>query len=155
MVQAQLCRGLAAGRTTSGAIRALGATAVAAVVGATALTACGPPADTVQRLSAAAASFSTAVGDQDGSAVCALLTEDAARSVEQGSTGCAAAVGQLGLPDPGAVTSTQIWGRDALVTYAGSGADAFWTEVDGVWRVTAAGCTQKPDAPADCDLEAG
>ncbi len=120
---------------------------------ATALAGCSGPDGGRQAAQEVASSFVRAVAGGDLAAACGLLARSTVEQLEQGGSDCPSAVEQAGLDDPGQATGTQVWGRAALVTF--SGADVFLADVDGRWRVTAAGCVLRQESPAECDVEAG
>jgi hypothetical protein len=63
---------------------------------------------------------------------------------------CAQAMAQLSLPQ-GAVQSSTVWGDQAQVHLVGD--TVFLTKTGNGWKVTAAGCTSRGDAPYGCRLE--
>ncbi len=83
---------------------------------------------------------------------CELLAPTALAALEEESAGsCEEAVQQLPL-DGGEVTAVEIWGGDAQVRV---GEDTlFLTETGAGWRVVAAACRPRGDAPYDCEVEA-
>jgi hypothetical protein len=83
---------------------------------------------------------------------CRLLAPTALAALEEESAGsCEEAVQQLPL-DGGEVTTVEIWGGDAQVRV---GEDTlFLTETGAGWRVVAAACRPRGDAPYDCEVEA-
>jgi hypothetical protein len=95
-----------------------------------------------------------AASDQDGATLCSLLSPATAhRLEEQEQAPCATAVRSLDLGDAAATGRAQVWGSSALVPVGTS--TVFLTDVDGRWRVLAAGCTVHEDEPADCRLGGG
>ena len=99
-----------------------------------------------------AASFARAVADADGPAACELLAATTRTTLESESgTDCADAIAALGLPDPGAVRSSAAYGRAAQVTFDED--TEFLTLENGQWRITAAGCVERPERPYQCDLK--
>jgi hypothetical protein len=66
------------------------------------------------------------------------------------STPCAEAVKDLPLQG-GAVESIEIFGGDAQVKLAGD--TVFLTETSAGWRITAAACRPKGEAPYDCEVD--
>jgi hypothetical protein len=99
----------------------------------------------------AAEQFQAAVRSRDSAAACRLLSDEARGSLESASTRpCPEALAALRLP-AGAVGSDQLWGRNAQVVLD-SGV-LFLASFRAGWRVTAAGCTSRPDQPYDCQVE--
>jgi len=91
---------------------------------------------------------------RDGAAACALLTPGARQAVaEAAHETCARAVLRERLPRVGAVRATQVYGDQAQVHLRGD--TAFVARLDGGWRVRAVGCTPRPGAPYDCEVEDG
>jgi hypothetical protein len=66
------------------------------------------------------------------------------------SAPCADALTQVPLPG-GEVTAVEVWGGDAQVRLGDE--TVFLTETDAGWRVTAAGCEPRGEAPYDCEVE--
>lgn len=54
------------------------------------------------------------------------------------------------LPDPGTVRSVEIWGDAAQVRFTGD--TVFLLRFPDGWRIGAAGCTSRGDAPYDCEV---
>ena len=87
----------------------------------------------------------------DAEARCDLLAPATLAAFEKDQTApCTDAVQQLSL-DGGAVTSVEVWGGEAQVRMDGD--TLFLTETRAGWRVAAAGCTSRGDAPYDCEVE--
>jgi hypothetical protein len=119
---------------------------VAAAVAATAVAGCaGLQQPEVEQVAAA---FT-----QSGAAErCALLAPTTVTALEHDeSVPCADALGQLDLPG-GRVVSSVVWGDNAQVRLTGD--SLFLTRTDTGWKVAAAGCTPRGDAPYLCRLEA-
>lgn len=118
--------------------------------GVLALTAaCGvaPGTDGVTR---AADDWLAAARAKDATTLCRLLTPAAAESAVTGDQTCPQAVGDLRLPGAGPVGQVEVWSDRAQVR---AGADTlFLTRIDGDWRVSAAGCSARPDRPYDCEV---
>jgi hypothetical protein len=110
---------------------------------------CGvtPGTDGVTRTAAA---WLAAARAKDAAALCRLVTPAAAESAATGNETCVQALGDLDLPAAGPVGAVQVWSDRAQVKVGGD--TLFLTEVDGGWRVSAAGCTARTDGPYDCDL---
>lgn len=99
-----------------------------------------------------AASFARAVADADGPAACELLAATTRTTLESESgTDCADAIAALGLPDPGGVRSAAVYGRAAQATFEED--TEFLTLENGQWRITAAGCVERPERTYQCDLK--
>jgi hypothetical protein len=87
----------------------------------------------------------------DPSARCAILAPATVAAVEAArSESCVRAMAQLSLPE-GAVVSSAVWGDEAQVQLVGD--TVFLTRTSAGWRVTAAGCRSRGDAPYVCRLE--
>ncbi len=69
---------------------------------------------------------------------------------EDESAACAEAIDQAPL-EGGEVESVEIWGGDAQVKLSGD--TLFLTETRAGWRVTAAACRSRGEAPYDCEVE--
>jgi hypothetical protein len=101
---------------------------------------------------AVAASFARALADADGSAACDLLAATTRTTLESDSgSDCADAITALNLPDPGSVRSSEAYGRAAQANFEQD--IEFLTLENGQWRITAAGCAERPDRPYQCDLK--
>lgn len=82
---------------------------------------------------------------------CDLLAPDTLSAlVEDEGTACPEAVGGLPLGS-GAVESVEVWGEDALVHLSDD--VLFLTRTDAGWRVSAAGCVSRGEAPYRCRVE--
>jgi hypothetical protein len=121
--------------------------AVAVLIGCAA--GCTPAGEQAARQTAE--QFQTAVRSGDWAAACRLFSDEARSGLESASTRpCPEAVAALRLPG-GPLGHDEVWGRDAQV-----GLDSgvlFLAEFRAGWRVTAAGCTSRPDQPYDCKVE--
>ena len=69
---------------------------------------------------------------------------------EEESASCTEAIEQVPL-EGGAVESVEIWGGDAQVRLSGD--TLFLTETRTGWRVTAAACSSRGEAPYQCEVE--
>ncbi|RBY89436.1 hypothetical protein [Blastococcus sp. TF02A-30] len=124
-----------------------GAAALLAGAAVALLTGCaGAAEDDVRAVTTA---FEDPAGDPaDRCAMLAPATRAALESDE--SAPCADAIDQLPL-DGGEVTAVEVWGGDAQVRI---GDDVvFLTETGAGWKVTAAACEPRGEAPYDCELE--
>jgi hypothetical protein len=100
-------------------------------------------------VSRVAAAFEDPSGDLQ--ARCDLLAPATLAAFEAGSSApCAEAL--VGVPLPGGqVRSVEIWGGDAQVRLGGD--TLFLTQTDAGWKVTAAGCRSRGEAPYDCQVD--
>ena len=82
---------------------------------------------------------------------CDLLAPATSAAFEQDeSAPCTDAIEDLPLGG-GGVESVQIWGGDAQVTFSGD--TVFLTETSAGWRITAAACAPRAEAPYDCEVD--
>ena len=97
------------------------------------------------------AAFQNALRGNDLAGACRLLSEETRNSLESASTRpCPVALAALKLPT-GAVRSTEVWGGNGQIQLQSG--TLFLAQFDTGWRITAAGCTPRPDRPYDCDLK--
>jgi hypothetical protein len=96
-----------------------------------------------------AGQFANAVARHDGEAACRMLTDDARRSTETFGRSCAAQLATL--PDPGAVQRVEVWSDAAQARLGGD--TVFLLRFPDGWRVSAAGCTPREEAPYDCEVQ--
>ena len=87
----------------------------------------------------------------DAQARCDLLAPATLTTFESDSSAsCPDALADVPLPG-GEVSSVEIWGGDAQVRL---GSDTlFLTQTDTGWKVTAAGCESRGEAPYDCEVD--
>ena len=111
----------------------------------TGLTGCAGASD--GDVSKVAVTFENPSGDVQSR--CALLAPATLTELEQDSP-CADALPQLPL-DGGRVRSVEVWGGGAQVRMEGD--TVFLTQTRSGWRVTAAGCTPRGDAPYQCEVD--
>ncbi|MFL6026340.1 MAG: hypothetical protein ACJ72G_07290 [Friedmanniella sp.] len=127
-------------------IPVLAAVAVAAIG---CVAGCTPASE--QSARQAAAEFQGALRAGDTGAACQLLSDKARSSLESTAVRpCRDALAALQLPT-GNVGTGEVWGRNAQVALD-SGV-LFLAQFKVGWRVTAAGCTSRPEQPYDCDVE--
>ncbi|MFP5369741.1 MAG: hypothetical protein ACLGI3_03205 [Actinomycetes bacterium] len=87
----------------------------------------------------------------DPDARCDLLAPATLAAFEDdASASCAEAIEQVPLGG-GPVESVQIWGGDAQVRLSGD--TLFLTETRAGWRITAAACRSRGEAPYECEVE--
>lgn len=85
----------------------------------------------------------------DAQSRCALLAPATRESLEQ-SAPCTDAIGQLPFQG-GDVRSVQIWGGGAQAKVGGD--TVFLTRTDAGWKVTAALCQPRGNAPYRCEVQ--
>ncbi|RBY86946.1 hypothetical protein DQ240_09140 [Blastococcus sp. TF02A-26] len=82
---------------------------------------------------------------------CDLLAAATRAALEsEESAACPDVIGDLPLAG-GAVESVEIWGGNAQVRLSGD--TVFLTETSTGWRVVAAACESRGEAPYDCEVE--
>ena len=100
----------------------------------------------------AAEAFESAVERGDQAAACALLAPPTRKELEHsGKEECAKALQQEDLPDGGTSGDVEVFGDEAIARMKGD--VLFLTSVAGTWMVSAAGCTQQPDQPYECEVK--
>ena len=96
-----------------------------------------------------ARSFEDPTGDPQ--ARCDLLAPATLTTLQaDASAPCADAIADVQLPG-GEVSSVQVWGGQAQVRLGDD--TLFLTETSSGWKVTAAGCEPRGEAPYDCEVE--
>jgi hypothetical protein len=104
-----------------------------------------------QDLDRAVAQFEAAVAGGDGGTGCALLAPATRDALEhRAGTPCPSTLPGLHLPG-GDVVEVARWGLEAQVHTSGD--TLFLTMTDQGWRVTAAGCSPRGEAPYACTVE--
>jgi hypothetical protein len=112
-----------------------------------ALTGCSSAAE--PDVNAVARAFENSAGDPE--ARCDLLAPATLATFESDRSGpCADTIADVPLPG-GEVSSVQVWGGEAQVRLGGD--TLFLTQTDAGWRVVAAGCESRGQAPYDCEVE--
>ncbi|MDX2931685.1 hypothetical protein [Streptomyces ipomoeae] len=106
----------------------------------------------------AALDFERALGARDGAAVCAVLAPGVREEVEQSSrTTCAKGVlteeVPAAAPVRGGIEGVDVSGRQARVVFPAD--TLFLSQFSDGWKVTAAGCTPRPERPYQCLLKGG
>jgi energy-coupling factor transporter ATP-binding protein EcfA2 len=121
----------------------------AAIIAAVALPVSGCGSPSADEVESVAATFDDPSGDPG--ARCDLLAPATLATLENDrSAPCVDTIQELPLKG-GEVTAVEIWGGDAQVRLSGD--TVFLTETTAGWRVVAAGCTARSDAPYDCEVE--
>ena len=88
---------------------------------------------------------------KDGAGACALLAPGTASKLEQSQgQSCAEAILGEDLDESGSVSAQQVYGQWAQVRLSDD--TVFLAQFPGGWRVVAAGCAPRGDAPYDCQL---
>lgn len=104
-----------------------------------------------QALDRTVAQFERAVAGGDGTAGCALLAPATRDSLEhRAGAPCPSTLPRLRLP-PGDVVEAAQWGLEAQVRTTAD--TLFLTMTEQGWRVTAAGCSPRGEAPYACTVE--
>ncbi|MFI1935801.1 hypothetical protein ACH44C_01190 [Streptomyces purpureus] len=133
-------------------MRTIARLAVLTLVVGVPLTGCAVPQDRLEAVRKATERFATLHTAGDFRAACALLTPAAREeAVHNGGPTCAQALADAELPEPGAIRSTDVYGRQARVELATD--TYFLTSFPGGWRISAAGCTPREGRPYRCLLK--
>ena len=83
---------------------------------------------------------------------CDLLAPATLLALEEDEVpSCPEAMAQIPLGGGGVIRSVEIWGGDAQVRFDGD--VVFLTETRAGWRVTAAACEPRGEAPYECGVE--
>ena len=98
--------------------------------------------------------FHSAIGERDGRAACAELSEQTASALEQQEGHpCDEAILDLDLAVGREVAKTSVYVTSASVSLV-DGGTLFLDEASDGWEISAAGCRPSaPDRPFDCELE--
>ncbi len=95
--------------------------------------------------------FHAALSSEDGGRACELLSEGTRTELEVSSDQpCDTGILDEDLPSADKVAEVAAYGRNARAILAGD--VVFLTVEGGVWKVMAAGCELRPNAPYDCTL---
>jgi hypothetical protein len=89
----------------------------------------------------------------DADAACALLAPETAKETGRDSSSCAAGLADTDLPRAGRLREVEVYGLDAIARLDAD--TVFLARFDDGWKVTAAGCTARGDAPYDCEIKGG
>ncbi|WP_374772164.1 hypothetical protein OG756_02580 [Streptomyces sp. NBC_01310] len=119
------------------------------------LSGCGASAARVDGARAAGERFERALASGDHEAACRLLAPETSGQLEQDAgKACREALGAEELPTAGAVRTTEVYGRQAMLRLVGD--TLFLSQFSGGWKVVAAGCTpQGEQQPYQCVLKGG
>jgi hypothetical protein len=118
------------------------------LVGAVSASACADPRTAV--VQAVTRSFATELASGDFASACALLTPATRERVERAGS-CPAVLAQHPPVETGAELTSQVWGDRAQVRTETD--TLFLVETSAGWKVAAAGCQPRGEAPYDCQLE--
>ena len=100
----------------------------------------------------AAQRFHAALTRGQPAAACDLLAPETLKEVVQAAgSSCPKALTDEALPGAGTVTATDVYGTNARVVMDGD--TLFLARFGPQWRVTAAGCSPRPDLPYDCQVK--
>ncbi|MFI7407236.1 hypothetical protein ACIBU0_00945 [Streptomyces sp. NPDC049627] len=117
-------------------------------------TGCGAPDERTEGASAAATGFTEALQQGNGRQACALLAPNTLEELEKSEqTACDQAVTQEELPAADSVRNVDVYGDQARVVLTGD--TLFLAHFPTGWKVTAAGCTPRPEQPYDCRVKGG
>ncbi|MCB5164274.1 hypothetical protein LG634_05400 [Streptomyces bambusae] len=126
--------------------------ALAGAAAAVLLAGCGAPAGRRDGARDAGAAFERALAAADHRAACALLVPATRARLEQDeSKPCPDALPGQHLPQGGAVRTTEVYGRQALLKLTAD--TLFLSQFRGGWKVAAAGCTPRGEQPYSCTVE--
>ncbi|MEU9082734.1 hypothetical protein [Streptomyces sp. NPDC048357] len=119
------------------------------------LSGCGASAARVDGARAVGERFERALASGDHGAACRLLAPETRGQLEQDQKKtCGEAMGEEDLPHAGAVRTTEVFGRQAMLRLVGD--TLFLSQFSGGWKVVAAGCTpQGEQQPYQCVLKGG
>lgn len=103
---------------------------------------------------AAVTRFEAGLGDSDGARGCSELAPGTRDELEQSAElPCARALPDAGLPTAAGVRHVDVYGRQARVVADGD--TLFLSSFPDGWKVTAAGCTARPEKPYQCLIKGG
>jgi hypothetical protein len=112
------------------------------------LAGCADPRE--DAVASVARSFAADLASGDFSSACSLLAPSTRERVERGGS-CPAMLAQHPPVETGASLGSQVWGDRAQVRTSTD--TLFLTETSAGWKVSAAGCRSRGEAPYDCQLE--
>ncbi len=111
-------------------------------------------ADEPSAPAAVAVALHEAVADGDGDAACRLLAPATLSALETDEDAdCVQAILDVDLPHAGGASSSNVFSGMARVMLDAD--TVFLTDVDGAWRVIAAGCVPRGDSPYECTVAGG
>ncbi|WP_409055709.1 hypothetical protein [Streptomyces sp. SYP-A7185] len=137
-------------------VRGAGPVALVAVLAAV-LSGCGSVQERADAASAAALGFRETLRTTHGARGCAALAPGTREELEQNAElPCARALSDAGLPaadTADAVRVVDVYGRQARVVTDHD--TLFLSSFPGGWKITATGCTERPDLPYQCLIKGG
>ncbi|MEU6530197.1 hypothetical protein ABZ869_13510 [Streptomyces sp. NPDC046928] len=126
---------------------------MAVVVLATAC-ACGTPSERRDAVTAQVTRFERALDAGQPQRLCAALAPATKEELEQSAEGrCLRAIGEQDLPSAGPVRRVDVYGEQARVVLAHD--TVFLAHFPTGWKITAAGCTPRPQRPYQCEIKGG
>ncbi|MFB7512634.1 hypothetical protein [Streptomyces sp. NPDC056144] len=115
------------------------------------LTGCAGVGERTGAARRAAVAFEEALRASDALRACAALAPGTREELESDGP-CPAALAGLDLAaDAGSPLRTEVYGKQARVAFEDD--LVFLASFPEGWKVTAAGCTPRPERPADCEVE--
>ncbi|MEU6347466.1 hypothetical protein ABZ883_41810 [Streptomyces sp. NPDC046977] len=118
------------------------------------LSGCGALADRKVAATAAAAAFEDALRTGDSNAACAALAPATRLNLEQSAkAGCVRGLSAQDLTSATGVRAVDVFGQQARVVFASD--TVFLSRFSSGWKVTAAGCSARPERPYDCEIKGG
>lgn len=115
---------------------------------------CGASAARVDGARAAAEGFERFLAAGDHGAACRMLAPETIGQLEQDEhRTCARVLGTQELPPTGAVRTTEVYGRQAMLRFEGD--TLFLSQFGDGWKVVAAGCSPRGEQPYQCVLKGG
>ncbi|MEV4873319.1 hypothetical protein [Streptomyces syringium] len=127
---------------------------VIAVVAVCAASGCGTVSERRDGATAATALFEKALGSRQYAKVCAVLAPATREELAQSARAtCEEAMGQEEVPAGGPVRHVDVYGNQARAVLAAD--TLFLSRFPDGWKVTAAGCEERPDKPYQCEIKGG
>jgi hypothetical protein len=128
-----------------------GAVALAVLVTAGA---CATPSERRDDVTLQVTRFERALEAGRHERLCAALAPSTREELEQSAERrCARAIGEQELPAAGTVRRVDVYGEQARVVLDHD--TVFLGHFPTGWRITAAGCTPRPQRPYQCEIEGG
>lgn len=116
--------------------------------------ACGTPSERRDGVTAQVARFERALDAGQHERLCTVLAPSTRDELEQSAKRpCAQAIGEQDLPAAGPVRRVDVYGEQARVVLDHD--TVFLAHFPTGWKVTAAGCTPRPQRPYQCEIKGG